>query len=53
MNVADDLQPLSNYILNLDFNTYSLDTDNGHMKGYYIKVIKINKKKMDDVNDDN
>ena len=34
----------------------SLDTDNGNMRGYYIKVIKIKKKNMDvvlEVDDDN
>ena len=53
---TDDLQPLTNYIVNADFTAYSLDTENGNMKGYYIKIAKIKKKKMDsmlDVNDDN
>ena len=53
---TDDLQPLTNYTVNADFTAYSLDTDNGNMKGYYIKIQKIKKKKMDnmlDVNDDN
>ena len=53
---TDDLQPLTNYVVNADFTAYSLDTDNGNMKGYYIKIPKIKKKKMDnmlDVNDDN
>ena len=45
VNVADDLQPLSNYVVNLDFSAHSLDTDNGNMKGYYAKVIKIKNKK--------
>ena len=55
LNVADDLEPASHYILNLDFSSYSLDTDNCNMRGYYIKVVKIKKKKMDmvvEVNDD-
>ena len=53
---TDDLQPLNNYVVNADFTAYSLDTENGNMKGYYIKIAKIKKKKMDsmlDVNDDN
>lgn len=53
---TDDLQPLTNYTVNADFTAYSLDTDTGNMKGYYIKIPKIKKKKMDnmlDVNDDN
>ena len=53
---TDELQPLTNYVVNADFTAYSLDTDNGNMKGYYIKIPKIKKKKMDnmlDVNDDN
>ena len=53
---TDDLQPLTNYTVNADFTAYSLDTENGNMKGYYIKIPKIKKKKMDnmlDVNDDN
>ena len=56
INTADDLQPLTNYVVNADFTAYSLDTENGNMKGYYIKIAKIKKKKMDrmlDVNDDN
>ena len=56
LNVADDLQTLTNYVINADFTAYSLDTDNGNMKGYYIKVPRIKKKKMDstlDINDDN
>ena len=56
LNISDDLQQLSHYILNVDFNSFSLDTDNGTMKGYYAKVIRIKKKKMDtilDINDDN
>ena len=53
LNVADDLQPLTNYVINADFTAYSLDTDNGTVKGYYIKIPKIKKKKMEDVNDDN
>ena len=53
---TDELQPLTNYTVNADFTAYSLDTENGNMKGYYIKIAKIKKKKMDsmlDVNDDN
>ena len=51
-----DLQLLNTYVINADFTAYSLDTDNGNMKGYYIKIAKIKKKKMDstlDVNDEN
>ena len=53
---TDELQPLTNYVVNADFTAYSLDTENGNMKGYYIKIPKIKKKKVDialDVNDDN
>ena len=53
---TDDLLPLTNYVINNDFTAYSLDTENGNMKGYYIKIPKIKKKKVDsalDVNDDN
>ena len=53
---TDDLLPLTNYVINTDFTAYSLDTENGNMKGYYIKIPKIKKKKVDsalDVNDDN
>ena len=53
---TDDLQPLTNYTVNADFTAYSLDTENGNMKGYYIKIAKIKKKKIDstlDFNDDN
>ena len=53
VNVSDDLQTLTNYVLNADFNAYSLDTDNGPLKGYYIKVMKIKKKKIDDINNNN
>ena len=53
LNVADDLQTLTNYVINADFTAYSLDTDNGNMRGYYIKVPKIKKKKNEDINDDN
>ena len=53
LNVADDLQTLTNYVINADFTAYSLDTDNGNMKGYYIKIPKIKKKKNEDINDDN
>ena len=41
LNVADDLEPLANYKINRDFCAYSLDTDNGTLKGYYIKIVKI------------
>ena len=44
LNVADDLQTLTNYVINADFTAYSLDTENGTVKGYYIKIPK-NKKK--------
>ena len=51
---TDELQPLTNYVVNADFTAYSLDTDNGNMKGYYIKIPKIKKKISTlDVNDDN
>ena len=50
---TDDLLPLTNYVINSDFTAYSLDTENGNMKGYYIKIPKIKKKKIGDVNDDN
>ena len=54
IQTCDDLQPLTNYIINADFTAYSLDTENGNtLKGYYIKVPRIRKKKMEDVNDDN
>ena len=53
LNVADDLQTLTNYVINADFTAYSLDTDNGNVRGYYIKIPKIKRKKMEDVNDDN
>ena len=45
MNVAYDLQPLTNYIVTVDFSAYSLDTDNGNMKGYYAKIMKIKRRK--------
>ena len=51
-----DLLPLTNYVVNADFTAYSLDTENGNTKGYYIKIAKIKKNKIDstlDVNDDN
>ena len=44
LNISDELQPSSYYILNVDFSAYSLDTDNGNMR-HYAKVIKIKKKK--------
>ena len=53
LSVADDLQPLTNYVINVDFSAYSLDTENGNVRGYYIKIPKIKKKKMEDINDDN
>ena len=53
INVADDLQTLTNYTINVDFTAYSLDTDNGNVRGYYIKIPRIKKKKNEDVNDAN
>ena len=53
LNVADDLQTLTNYVINADFTAYSLDTENGNMRGYYIKIPKIKKRKNEDINDDN
>ena len=54
LNVADDLQTLTNYVINADFTAYSMDTDSGNMKGYYIKIPKIKRKKNEiDINDDN
>ena len=53
LNVADDLQTLTNYVINADFTAYSMDTDSGNMKGYYIKVPRLKRKKMEDINDDN
>ena len=53
LSVADDLQTLTDYVINADFTAYSLDTDNGNVRGYYIKIPKIKKKKIEDVNDDN
>ena len=53
LNVADDLQTLTNYVINADFTAYSLDTENGNVRGYYIKIPKIKKKKNEDINDDN
>ena len=50
---TDDLLPLTNYVINSDFTAYSLDTENGNMKGYYIKIPKIKKRKNEDINDDN
>ena len=46
LNVADDLQTLTNYVINADVTAYSLDTDNGNMRGYYIKIPKMKKEKM-------
>ena len=56
MIFCDELQPASHYILNVDFCSYSLETENGILRGYYAKVIKIIKKKMDvvlETNDEN
>ena len=53
INVADDLQTLTNYTINVDFTAYSLDTDNGNVRGYYIKIPRIKKKRNEDFNDDN
>ena len=53
LSVADDLQTLTNYVINADFTAYSLETENGTVKGYYIKIPKIKKKKIEDINDDN
>ena len=53
LNVADELSVLTNYVINADFTAYSLDTDNGNVRGYYIKIPRIKKKKNEDVNDAN
>ena len=55
INIADDLQTLTNYVINIDFTASSMDTaDNCNMKGYYIKISKIKKKQVEtDINDDN
>ena len=53
LNISDDLQTLTNYVINIDFTAYCMDTENGNMRGYYIKVPKIKRKKMEDINDDN
>ena len=54
LNVADDLQTLTNYVINADFTFYSMDNENGVVKGYYIKIPKIKRKKNEiDINDDN
>ena len=53
LNVADDLQPLTNYVINADFSAYSLDTEKGNVRGYYIEIPTIKKNKMEDINDDN
>ena len=53
LNVADDLSVLTNYVINADFTAYSLDTDNGNVRGYYIKIPRIKKKRNEDFNDDN
>ena len=52
VNVSDDLQTLTNYVVNVDFTAYSLETESGTVEGYYAKLIKIKKQKMEDVNDD-
>ena len=53
LNVADELSVLTNYVSNADFTAYSLDTENGNIRGYYIKIPRIKKKKNEDVNDAN
>ena len=56
INVADDLQPSANYVMNADFSYYSMEAENGMIKGYYIKVTKIKIKKMNfnvEIDDDN
>ena len=53
LNVADELSVLTNYVINADFTAYSLDTENGNVRGYYIKIPRIKKKKNEDVNDAN
>ena len=53
LNICDDLQTLTNNVVIADLTAYSLDTDNGNMKGYYIKIAKIKEKEVEDVNDDN
>ena len=53
LNVADELSVLTNYVINADFTAYSLDTENGNIRGYYIKTPRIKKKKNEDVNDAN
>ena len=53
LNIADDLSVLTNYVINADFTAYSLDTDNGNVRGYYIKIPRIKKKRNEDVNDVN
>ena len=52
INASDDLQLLTKYMINIDVTACSLDTDSGNMKGYYIRIMKIEKKQMEDVNDD-
>ena len=47
LNVSDDLVPLADYMMNVDFNSFSMDVDGGDkMNGYYAKVIKIKLKKL-------
>ena len=36
--ITDDLQVYTNYIITADFTYYAMDSDNGPIKGYYIKV---------------
>ena len=43
LNVSDDLQTLTNYIINIEFNAYALETEEGTIKGYYATVAKIKK----------
>ena len=47
LNVCDELQALTNYVMNADFSSYSMDTESGTLKGYYIKIIKIKVKQME------
>ena len=56
LNICDDLQSVANYVMNADFSYYSMEAENGTIKGYYIKVTKIKIKKINftvDINDDN
>merc|ERR1711981_860765 len=45
LNISDDLQTLTNYVINADFTAYSMDTENGNMKGYYIKIPRLKREK--------